>query len=101
MVGYATIYTMFPVFSLVLDKDLDSRQAMMYPELYKDLTKGRSLTYKTFFVWILISLYQGGYNVTRLHTLDSGPSNNGGCPDRLPIEKIGSFQHKPQSKEKL
>merc|ERR1712066_919383 len=34
--------------------------AMMYPELYKDLTKGRSLTYKTFFVWILISLYQGG-----------------------------------------
>merc|ERR1719188_2701885 len=32
----------------------------MYPELYKDLTKGRSLTYKTFFVWILISLYQGG-----------------------------------------
>ena len=59
MVGYATIYTMFPVFSLVLDKDLDSKQAMMYPELYKDLTKGRSLTYKTFFVWILISLYQG------------------------------------------
>ena len=59
MVGYATIYTMFPVFSLVLDKDLDGKQAMMYPELYKDLTKGRSLTYKTFFVWILISLYQG------------------------------------------
>ncbi|KAG7278794.1 LOW QUALITY PROTEIN: hypothetical protein CRUP_019100 [Coryphaenoides rupestris] len=42
MVGYSTIYTMFPVFSLVLDQD------------------GRSLSYKTFLIWVLISLYQGG-----------------------------------------
>merc|ERR1712223_2072867 len=45
MVGYATVYTMFPVFSLVLDKDF---------------SKGRSLSYKTFFTWCLISIYQGG-----------------------------------------
>ncbi|XP_059751052.1 probable phospholipid-transporting ATPase IIB isoform X2 [Balaenoptera ricei] len=60
MVGYATVYTMFPVFSLVLDQDLKPEMAMLYPELYKDLTKGRSLSCKTFLVWVLISIYQGG-----------------------------------------
>ncbi|XP_066208424.1 probable phospholipid-transporting ATPase IIB isoform X3 [Saccopteryx leptura] len=60
MVGYATIYTMFPVFSLVLDQDVEPDTAMLYPELYKDLTKGRSLSFKTFLVWVLISIYQGG-----------------------------------------
>ena len=59
MVGYATVYTMLPVFSLVLDMDVNGKIALTYPELYKELTKGRSLTYKTFFVWCLISLYQG------------------------------------------
>lgn len=37
--GYATIYTNAPVFSLVLDQDVSEEIAMMYPELYKDLTK--------------------------------------------------------------
>nr|XP_031528212.1 probable phospholipid-transporting ATPase IIB isoform X4 [Vicugna pacos] len=60
MVGYATVYTMFPVFSLVLDEDVRPDTAMLYPELYKDLTKGRSLSFKTFLVWVLISVYQGG-----------------------------------------
>merc|ERR1711963_336586 len=60
MVGYATVYTMFPVFSLVLDKDISGKTAITYPELYKDLAKGRSLSYKTFFTWCLISIYQGG-----------------------------------------
>jgi phospholipid-translocating ATPase len=61
MVGYATVYTMLPVFSLVLDKDVSSKIAMTYPELYKELAKGRSLTYKTFFLWVLISIYQGNF----------------------------------------
>ena len=60
MVGYATLYTQLPVFSLVLDRDVPGKVAMTYPELYKELTKGRSLTYKTFFIWVLISIYQGG-----------------------------------------
>ncbi|XP_061520246.1 probable phospholipid-transporting ATPase IIB isoform X3 [Phycodurus eques] len=60
MVGYATIYTMFPVFSLVLDQDVKPEMALLYPELYKDLTKGRSLSFKTFLVWVLVSVYQGG-----------------------------------------
>lgn len=50
---------MFPVFSLVLDKDVSDKIALTYPELYKELSKGRSLSYKTFFMWVLISIYQG------------------------------------------
>lgn len=60
LVGYATIYTMAPVFSLVLDKDVSEETAIMYPELYKELTRGRTLSYKTFFIWLFISVYQGG-----------------------------------------
>lgn len=59
-VGYATVYTMAPVFSLVLDRDVSEDTALMYPELYKELTKGRSLSYRTFFTWLTISVYQGG-----------------------------------------
>ncbi|WFD43664.1 P-type phospholipid transporter [Malassezia psittaci] len=60
MVGYATVYTMAPVFSLVLDRDVSEDMALLYPELYKDLTKGRSLSGKTFTTWLMISVYQGG-----------------------------------------
>ncbi|KAG6007211.1 hypothetical protein E4U21_006230 [Claviceps maximensis] len=60
LVGYATIYTAAPVLSLVLDKDVDENLANLYPELYKELTEGRSLSYRTFFVWVFVSIYQGG-----------------------------------------
>ncbi|KAL4708856.1 hypothetical protein ACJJTC_018302 [Scirpophaga incertulas] len=60
MVGYGTIYTMLPVFSLVLDKDLPSAIVLRHPQLYKQLTKGRQLSYKMFFIWTVISIYQGG-----------------------------------------
>nr|CAB3224704.1 probable phospholipid-transporting ATPase IIA [Phallusia mammillata] len=60
MVGYTTIYTMFPVFSLVLDQDVNSSVALRFPELYRELHKGRSLSLKTFLLWVLISIYQGG-----------------------------------------
>ncbi len=60
MVGYATIYTMAPVFSLVLDRDVDEGLANLYPELYRELTSGTALSYRTFFVWVAVSVYQGG-----------------------------------------
>jgi len=41
MVGYATIYTMLPVFSLVLDRSVSDQIAITYLELFKELTKGR------------------------------------------------------------
>lgn len=59
LVGYATVYTMAPVFSLVLDRDVDEGLANFYPELYRELRRGRSLSYKTFFAWVGISVYQG------------------------------------------
>ncbi|KAL2007361.1 hypothetical protein VTN00DRAFT_8799 [Thermoascus crustaceus] len=59
LVGYATIYTNAPVFSLVLDRDVDEELANLYPELYKELKSGRSLSYRSFFTWVLVSVYQG------------------------------------------
>ena len=59
LVGYATIYTTAPVFSLVLDRDVDENLANLYPELYKELKSGESLSYKSFFTWVLVSVYQG------------------------------------------
>lgn len=81
LMGYATVYTMAPVFSLVLDRDVSEDLALLYPELYKELTKvgssknapasllkisllqGRQLSYKTFFTWLLISVYQGLFDL--------------------------------------
>ncbi|CAA9995373.1 unnamed protein product [Nesidiocoris tenuis] len=61
MIGYATIFTMFPVFSLVLNKDFkEDGMALAYPNLYIKLSKGRSLSYKTFFLWVLVSVVQAG-----------------------------------------
>lgn len=59
LVGYATVYTTLPVFSLVLDRDVDEALANLYPELYKELTSGSSLSYRTFFTWVVVSVYQG------------------------------------------
>jgi phospholipid-translocating ATPase len=41
VVGYATAYTMLPVFALVLDEDVDCEKVFLYPELYKELQKGK------------------------------------------------------------
>lgn len=60
MVGYTTIYTMLPVFSLVLDEDVSAKIALLYPELYRDLQKGRALSIKSFLMWLWVSIYQGG-----------------------------------------
>ena len=60
LVGYSTVFTMWPVFSLVLDQDVSPQLAMEYPELYKELVKGRILSIKTFLIWTVISIYQGG-----------------------------------------
>jgi phospholipid-translocating ATPase len=41
MLGYATVYTMLPVFCLIFDEDVTKDKAMEYTELYKALLKGR------------------------------------------------------------
>jgi phospholipid-translocating ATPase len=59
MLGYSTIYTSLPVFSLVFDIDVDAKSVMKFPPLYQTLQKGRSLNGKTFFVWTFKSIFQG------------------------------------------
>lgn len=57
LLGYSTIFTMFPVFALIFDYDVDRESALKYPSLYKSLTRGQELTYKTFLIWLWISFF--------------------------------------------
>jgi len=59
MMGYSTIYTSMPVFSLILDHDINEQACMKYPPLYKTLQKGRTLSARTFLIWVWKSVYQG------------------------------------------
>jgi len=106
MVGYATAYTMAPVFSLVLDRDVNEDLALLYPELYKDLTKvkgrgaqpnwlpdvrsqGRVLSYKTFFTWLEISLYQGQF--LSIHSSNVGQEAH---PLRIVVRcRVSNYDH--------
>lgn len=57
ILGYSTIYTMFPVFSLVTDEDCSESAVMKFPILYSSLQKGRVLNTKTFLIWMWKSLF--------------------------------------------
>ncbi|KAL9647937.1 hypothetical protein ABK040_008208 [Willaertia magna] len=59
MVGYSTYYTMLAVFSIVLDEDVNRETVVLFPELYKDLQRGKLLSFKTFLIWVLKAVYQG------------------------------------------
>ena len=59
MLGYSTVYTMFPVFCIIFDEDIDETKAKEFPQLYQSLQKGRELNYKTFLIWVWKSIYQG------------------------------------------
>ena len=59
MLGYTTIYTTLPVFSIVFDEDVDLHAVIRFPVLYKILQKGRVLNVKTFIAWCVKSIYQG------------------------------------------
>jgi len=58
ILGYTTLYTFFPVFSIVFDEDIDVKRALKYPPLYRSLQKGRELSLKNFFIWLWRSIYQ-------------------------------------------
>lgn len=59
ILGYTTVYTMFPVLSIILDEDVSKDTVKKFPNLYKILQKGRSFNLKTFLVWIFKSVCQG------------------------------------------
>jgi phospholipid-translocating ATPase len=60
LMGYATIFTMAPVFALVLNEDYDERAIKEFPELYKQLLKARSMNMRSFLQWVWVSFFQGG-----------------------------------------
>jgi phospholipid-translocating ATPase len=59
MMGYATIFTNMPVFSIVLDQDADANTLMDFPLLYQSLQRRRPISFSAFCLCILKSLYQG------------------------------------------
>jgi phospholipid-translocating ATPase len=59
MLGYTTVYTMLPIFSLIFDEDIDRKNAFQFANLYKDLRRGNELTVKTMLGWIWRSMFQG------------------------------------------
>jgi phospholipid-translocating ATPase len=59
MLGYATLYTSLPVFSLILDEDLSREKTLLYPNLYMNLRKSREMNIKSFLIWVWMSIYQG------------------------------------------
>ena len=58
MLGYTTIYTTLPVFSIVLDVDATVSSIMKFPNLYRSLQRGRALSLTVFIWWLWKSVYQ-------------------------------------------
>ncbi|KEG12294.1 phospholipid-translocating ATPase [Trypanosoma grayi] len=60
LMGYTTVFTMAPVFALVLDEDIKEEDISEFPQLYKELLKSRSMNTRSFLQWAWISVFQGG-----------------------------------------
>ncbi|GKT37012.1 Probable phospholipid-transporting ATPase IIB [Aduncisulcus paluster] len=60
LMGYSVFYTSLPVFAMCFDYDVDSNKVLLYPELYKEVARGKVMSKKTFGIWIINSIYQGG-----------------------------------------
>ena len=56
---YSTIFTNFPVFSLILDEDIPIKQVFHYPMLYYLVQEGQNLSPKVFLIWLWKSIFQG------------------------------------------
>lgn len=59
IMGYGTVFTNFPVFSLILDKDLPLEQALNYPILYRHMREGKNMNFRVFLAWFWKSTFQG------------------------------------------
>lgn len=53
LLGYVTLFTMFPPFNYYINEDVDYRLVMKYPEIYRITSRGAILNLKTFFLWTL------------------------------------------------
>ena len=55
--GYTTIFNNFPLFSVMVDKDVTEEVALEYSPLYKTLQKGRIMSLKTFLIWLWMAIF--------------------------------------------
>lgn len=60
LMGYATFFTVAPVFALVLNEDYSEDAISEFPQLYSELIKSRSLNIRSFLQWVWVSFFQGG-----------------------------------------
>jgi phospholipid-translocating ATPase len=58
IMAFVTLYTFFPIFSIVMSTDISRNVSIRFPELYKELSESKLLSFRNFFVWNLISFYQ-------------------------------------------
>ncbi|KAF7683962.1 putative phospholipid-transporting ATPase IIB [Astathelohania contejeani] len=59
LMGYATVFTMFPSLAIIFSRDISRDIAFKFPELYKELVKTHYLSLKNLLTYTLLSFYQG------------------------------------------
>ncbi|CAD7940116.1 unnamed protein product [Amoebophrya sp. A120] len=56
-VGYASVYTMFLLFSVVFDTELPETTVLLYPELYSGLREEQRMSVKIFLLWVAAAVF--------------------------------------------
>lgn len=58
ILGYTTAYTAIPVITLLYDREISNDDAIKFPDLYRELQKGRALNLKAFLLLTFMSVFQ-------------------------------------------
>ena len=56
--GFSTFFTCLPIISILLDRDVDKKNVLKFPNLYQILLKGRELNFKNFLWWLFKAVSQ-------------------------------------------
>ena len=56
--GFSTFFTSLPIISILLDKDVEKKNVLKFPPLYKILLKGREQNFKNFLWWLFKAISQ-------------------------------------------
>ena len=56
--GFSTFFTCLPIISILLDRDVDKKNVLKFPNLYKILLKGREQNFKNFLWWLFKAITQ-------------------------------------------
>ena len=71
--GFSTIFTNLPIISILLDQDVDKKNVLNFPNLYKILLKGRDINLKNFLWWLFKAIIQA--NIIMFGSLFMFPDN--------------------------